>query len=95
MLALPAAVEDPWLGGLAVAEVPGSYEVGAFHMGVDRAVQDPPSSEGSPSAAGPGHASWLAYGHAASLAAGHISAVAEEEQNGEVELDKTGCARRA
>ena len=74
MLALPAAVEDPWLGGLAVAEVPGSYEVGALHMGVDRAVQDPPSSEGSPSAAGCGHAwlAWLAYGHAASLAAGHI-----------------------
>jgi len=51
VFAPPAAAEDPSLGGLAVAEVPGSYEVGELHTGADQAVQAP-SSAGSPSAAG-------------------------------------------
>ena len=51
LFAPPAAAEDPSLGGLAVAEVPGSYEVGELHTGADQAVQAP-SSAGSPSAAG-------------------------------------------
>jgi len=91
-LAPPAAVEGPLLGGLAVAEVPGSYEVGELHTGADRAVQAQPSSGGSPSAAGRASA-WPAYGRAASPAAEHISAAAEEVPNGE-ELDRTGCAHR-
>ena len=79
--ALPAAVEDISLGGLAVAEVPGSYDVGELRTDADQAVQAP-SSAGSPSAAGCASAPRLTYGHAAFLAAVHISAAAEEEPNG-------------
>jgi len=89
----PAAVEGPCLGGLAVEEVPGSYELGAFDMGAVRVVQELPSS-GSPSAE-PVHASSPApaSGHGASLAE-HISAAAEVAPSGEAELDRTGAAHQ-
>jgi len=89
-----AAVEGPLLGGLAVAEVPGSYELGAFDTGAAPAVLAFPSSVGSPSAGHAGPASWLAPGlHGASLAE-HISAAAEAAPSGEAELDRTGAAHR-
>ena len=86
--ALPAAVEDPFLGGLAVEEVPGSYELGAVGTGAVRAVPALPSW-GSPSAVGLVHASWPASGHGAASLAEHISAAAEGAQSGEAELGRT------
>ena len=83
--ALPAAVEDPFLGGLAVEEVPGSYELGAVDTGAVRAL---PSS-GSPSAVGLVHVAWPASGHDAASLAEHISAAAEGAQSGEAELGRT------
>ena len=90
MLALTAAAEVPWQGGLAAGEVPGSCGVDAVHRDAVLAGQVP-SSGGSPSAAGRASA-WPAYGHAAFLA--DISAAAEEVPNGEAELDRTDYAHR-
>ena len=92
-LAPPAAVEGPWLGGSAVAEVPGSCGVDAFRTGAVQAASVLAASAGSPFA-GPGHASASpASGHGASLAE-HISAAAEVVLSGEAELDRRGAAHR-
>ena len=48
MLALTAAAEVPWQGGLAAVEVPGSCGVDAVHRDAVQDGQVPPSG-GSPS----------------------------------------------
>ena len=93
-LAPLAAVEGPWLGGSAVAEVPGSCGVDAFHTDAVQAASVLAASAGSPFA-GPEHASASpASAHDASLAAEHISAAAEVVLSGEAELDRRGAAHQ-
>ena len=86
VLALTAAAEVPWQGGLAAGEVPGSCGVDAVHRDAVLAGQVP-SSGGSPSAVG-------ASGPVGSRAGERISAAVEEVPSGEAEFDRTGGRHR-
>ena len=92
VLALTAAAEVPWQGGLAAGEVPGSCEVDAVHRDAVLAGQVP-SSGGSPSAVGELSA-WPASGPVGSRAGERISAAVEEVPSGEAEFDRTGGRHR-